>query len=247
MKCIPIINWKYWMCLTFASVFGANMGDYLADGVNIGHLIGIPYLLGAIIILFALERNSTMTSALYFWVSIIIIRASGTNIGDIFHDLRLSFGYSVPLSVVMLIIPVLACWFIEAPNEKTSYINVNSHYWITMFFVSIFGTVGGDAMSYGVDLGNLGATLVLLIPLIIILFIGRKGLWTNLFYYWFTIAIIRCMGTAFGDFCAHKISLPLATIASGITFVVICWLVYRNCNNTHLKTKELDFNSQAIY
>ena len=110
-----------------------------------------------------------------------------------------------------------------------------------------FRTVGSDAMSYVLSLANRGATFVLHLQLVMILFIEQKGLWTNLFYYWVAVAIIRCMRTAFGDFCAHTMVLLLATITSGATFIGVIWLIYYlDNNNVRLNAQEFALNSQTI-
>ncbi|HZD90550.1 MAG TPA: hypothetical protein VE224_10650, partial [Pseudolabrys sp.] len=78
MRFVPKINRPYWACLILASIFGANAGDFLADVAGLGHLSGIPYLAAALAAVFAIERVTSRPSALYFWVAIIIIRASAT-------------------------------------------------------------------------------------------------------------------------------------------------------------------------
>ena len=85
MKCVPKINRAYWTCLILASIFGANAGDFVADVLHLGHLSGIPFLAAFLATVFIIEWISPRPSALYFWIAIIIIRASATNIGDVFH------------------------------------------------------------------------------------------------------------------------------------------------------------------
>lgn len=241
MKCLPRINWTYWACLMLASVFGANAGDFLADALNLGHLSGIPYLAAALAAVFLTERFSSRPSVVYFWIAIIIIRASGTNIGDIFHDYRIGFAYSLPLSAALLAASVAVWKYRKPPLAGQGIVPVNTYYWISMFFVCVLGTVGGDGMSYGTGLGNLGATLVLAVPLAMTFFIGRHGLLTRLSYYWFTVSLIRCVGTAAGDFLAHKVfGLEWATAVSGtIFFAYVLALYSKSTDNLRLREQAL--------
>jgi uncharacterized membrane-anchored protein len=227
MQSVPKINAAYWACLILASIFGANAGDFLADVLHLGHLSGIPYLAACLAALFVIERLTPHPSAIYFWVAIIIIRASATNIGDVFHDLHIGFAYSVPLTAALLMICV-TIWRTARPSDTAAgTIPVNGFYWITMFVAGVLGTVGGDAMSYGVRLGNAGATLAIGAPLALALFIGRKGLLTQLYYYWITVALIRSAGTAAGDWLAHgPIGMTLATVASGAVFFAAVLFTY---------------------
>jgi uncharacterized membrane-anchored protein len=228
MKCVPKIDAAYWTSLSLASVFGANAGDFIADVVHLGHLSGIPYLAGCLTAVFIIERSAPRPSALYYWIAIIVIRASATNIGDVFHDFRVGFPYSVPFTIVLLIMSV-AIWRIARPSDDAgNFLPVNGFYWMSMFLAGVAGTVGGDAASYGVGLGNAGATLALGAPLALVLLLGRNGLLTRLYYYWFTVALIRAAGTAAGDWLAHGyIGLKAATALSGAVFFAFILFTYR--------------------
>ena len=227
MKCVPKINRAYWTCLILASIFGANAGDFVADVLHLAHLSGIPFLSAFLATVFIIEWISPRPSALYFWIAIIIIRASATNIGDVFHDLKIGFGYSVPLMTVALIAAV-AIWRAAKPSDAfRDTIPVNAFYWFTMFVAGVLGTVGGDAMSYGVRLGNMTATIALGVPLALTLWFGRNGLLTHFYYYWFTVALIRSAGTSAGDWLAHgPLGLTWATAVSGTVFFAVVLLTY---------------------
>jgi uncharacterized membrane-anchored protein len=219
MKCIPKINRPYWTSLILASIFGANAGDFLAGVLHLGHLRGIPYLAAGLVAVFIIERLALRPSALYYWISIIIIRASATNIGDVFHDFGIRFAYSVPLTASLLIFSVAIWRIVRPPVAAQGVVPVNGLYWITMFLAGVFGTVGGDAASYGAHLGNLYATIALGVPLGVVLFLGRNGLLTQLYYYWLTVSLIRCAGTAAGDWFAHGyLGLVWATAMTGAVF-----------------------------
>jgi uncharacterized membrane-anchored protein len=229
MKCIPKINRPYWTSLILASVFGANAGDFVAGVLHLDHLNGIPYLAACLAAVFIVERLASRPSALYYWISIIIIRAAATNIGDVFHDFGIRFAYSVPLTAALLILSVGIWRIVKPPVVAQDFVPVDGFYWITMFLAGVLGTVGGDAVSYGdrVHLGNLGATLTLAVPLGVVLFIGRNGLLTQLYYYWLTVSLIRSAGTAAGDWFAHGyLGLEGATAVTGATFFAFVLFYY---------------------
>jgi uncharacterized membrane-anchored protein len=239
MKKIPTVDSKYWLSLVFASVFGANAGDYLADGLGLGHLSGLPVLALILTGLFAAEKLDRTGSMFYYWAAIITVRASATNIGDIFHDIHASFAVSVPLTIAGLI-AVLLAWRQLAPSSlKNNTIPVNHFYWISMFFAGVVGTVGGDATSYALGFGNFYAMLALGALLVILLWVGQNGWQTQLFYYWLTIAMIRSAGTAAGDLFAHlsgdvvanhEWGIGISTVCTGIVFIVMTYMLYREPN-----------------
>jgi uncharacterized membrane-anchored protein len=42
-KChVPLLGLRYWTALCLASVFGANMGDFFAHNLGLGHVAGLP-------------------------------------------------------------------------------------------------------------------------------------------------------------------------------------------------------------
>src|SRR5258708_12261861 len=83
-----------------------------------------------------------------------------------------------------------------------------------MFIAGTLGTVIGDYCSHNLQLGDGGASL-LLVPILALLFvIARNGLLRSLPYYWLTIVMVRAAGTAVGDYEAgrHMLGLPLGTL-----------------------------------
>jgi uncharacterized membrane-anchored protein len=118
MKTVPKINSTYWLCLCVASIFGANAGDFIAGVLHLGHFGGLPYLIIALAGVFLVEHFTRRGSALYFWLAIIIVRASATNVGDIFHDYKIGFEISVPAMSVLLI-SLVSLWrlTIERPGK----------------------------------------------------------------------------------------------------------------------------------
>lgn len=230
MKCVPKVNRAYWTSLTLASIFGANAGDFLASDLHLGHVRGLPYLAAGLTAIFVLERAARRPNALYFWTSIILIRAAATNIGDIFHDFGIGFSHSIPLTAVLLIVSVAVWRFVRPSDASGGYVPINGFYWVTIFLAGVLGTVGGDAVSYGLALGNLRATIVLGLPLGFVFFFGRNGALTQLYYYWFTVVLIRSAGTAAGDWLAHRawglLDLRGATAVSGAVFCAFVLLTY---------------------
>lgn len=229
MKRTPDINSKYWVSLIFASVFGANMGDFLADALNLGHLSGLPILALLLAGIFLVERIDNNARMVYYWAAIITVRAAATNIGDIFHDIHASFAISVPIAFAGLMLALVAWNKLASDSLKNKIIPVNNFYWISMFFAGVLGTVAGDATSFALGFGNFYAMVVLGIILAVMLWIGRNGLQIQLFYYWLTIAMIRSAGTAAGDLFAHKVfGLELSTGVSGAMFIVVTYLLYNS-------------------
>ena len=41
---VPQLGVRYWSALCLASIFGANMGDFFAHNLGLGHVAGLPFL-----------------------------------------------------------------------------------------------------------------------------------------------------------------------------------------------------------
>ena len=41
---LPSLGPRFWAALCLASIFGANMGDYFAHNLGLGHVAGLPFL-----------------------------------------------------------------------------------------------------------------------------------------------------------------------------------------------------------
>ena len=41
---LPILGPRFWAALCLASIFGANVGDFFAHDLGLGHLGGLPFL-----------------------------------------------------------------------------------------------------------------------------------------------------------------------------------------------------------
>lgn len=227
MTCIPRINWLYWVGISIASILGANIGDYLSDSLNLGNLAGIPLELGALGLIFLSERLISRPSAIYFWLAVVVIRASATNVGDSLHTFHVGWELAVPASAVLLAACVTFWGAVRPPERNTGYVPVNGFYWATLFVAGVLGTVAGDALSYATHLGNLMATLISAVPILLLFTVGGlKGLLTDMPFYWLLVALIRTAGTAAGDFTAHSIGLEASMGFSAILYFGLIFLAY---------------------
>jgi uncharacterized membrane-anchored protein len=55
---LPILGPRYWVALCIASIFVANMGDFFARNIGLGHVAGLPFLAAALAILVFAERST---------------------------------------------------------------------------------------------------------------------------------------------------------------------------------------------
>jgi uncharacterized membrane-anchored protein len=227
---LPTLGARYWAALCLASIFGANMGDFFAHNLGLGHVSGLPYLAFALAIVLVSERFDRSVHQVYYWTAIIIVRTAATNFADFAQG-----DMKIPRAVVMaglaaaLVIALFASWQF-AWRERSSkagsadtVLRADAGYWVSMFIAGTLGTVIGDYSSHNLGLGDGGAAL-LLVPILALLFVtARNGLLRSLPNYWLTIVMVRAAGTAVGDYEAgrHMLGLALGTLVTGTLFVAL--------------------------
>jgi uncharacterized membrane-anchored protein len=231
---LPTLGPRYWTALCVASIFGANMGDFFAHDLGLGHVAGLPFLAVAFAIVVASERFDRTVHQVYYWTAIIIVRTAATNSADFAcGDLKLPRILVAAALTALLALALVASWQLvwrrmsDQDKAADSVLRADTGYWISMFVAGTLGTVLGDYCSHNLHLGDAGATL-LLGPILGLLFlIARGGLLRSLWFYWLTVVMVRSAGTAAGDLVASRglLGLPLSTLVTGLLFVglLVAW------------------------
>jgi uncharacterized membrane-anchored protein len=242
---VPTIDARYWTGITFASIFGTNMGDYYAHESGLGLLGGLPILVALFAAVYVLERFDKLSHDAYYWVCIIIMRTGATNIADFMagHRPDPTFGIKglgidrwVSSAGLAVAIALLAVWAHKAhaeangPNASKTVPDTDIRYWVCMLCAGVFGTIFGDAFEK-LPTGELWAAIGLSVVLAGVLLAYRQGFMTAIYGYWLTVSTARTTGTAIGDWLAENkvlnIGLPLCTLITGAVLVAVLILLRR--------------------
>ncbi len=226
---LPTLRARYWVALCLASIFGANMGDFFARDVGLGHVAGLPFLVAALAVTMTIERFDRTVHQAWYWIAIIIVRTAATNTADFAcGDLKQPRVLVIAILTALLIVAVWASWqFSWRLRDKTiggvAVIQADLGYWVSMFIAGTLGTVIGDYTSHDLHLGDALASVALGAPLGVMFLVGRNGLLRLLPFYWLTVVAVRAAGTTVGDFFAGRnmLGLPLSTLATGLLFVAL--------------------------
>lgn len=227
---MPNVNARYWSAITFASLFGTNLGDLYAHELGLGIVRGIAILAALAAAVFWAERRDGAPRELFYWLVIIIIRTGATNIADYFK-------HQMPWVVFGAILAALMIGFgwastrghdrAEREAEARGMPKTGALYWLAMLSAGVFGTFFGDVASHLIGKGYASIALGLLL-------LGALAVWRReghrlLWLYWLAVAVARTAGTSMGDFLAETewlgIGLPLSTLITGTAFtlIVVAW------------------------
>jgi uncharacterized membrane-anchored protein len=230
---VPVLGLRYWLALCLASIFGANMGDFFAHDIGLGHVAGLPFLAIALAAVFVAERYDRMVHEAYYWLAIVVVRTAATNLADFFSvDLRLPKPWVMAGLAVLLVVAV-AAWQIvwrrlaDKGDVQRNLLRADYGYWLAMLIAGTLGTVMGDFFSHDLHLGNALGSAVLCALLAPFFVIGARRLLWSLPFYWTTIVLVRAAGTTVGDLVAARnaLGLPLSTAVTGMLFVglLVLW------------------------
>ena len=215
---VPASGVGYWAALCGASVFGADCGDSVSHLLGLGHIRGVPFLAAGFALTLLAERRTGATSVAYYWLAIVILRTGATNVADLMtHDLKLGYIAVGTILTVCLGLCVSASGI--GRGVRGAVPPVDALYWVTMGIAGTVGTVWGDALSRG--LGGAGSSTLALMPVFVAVFAvrGLPGFGATWSAYWVVVAVVRTIGTTFGDWSAGGLGLLDATILSGVAFI----------------------------
>ncbi|MBV9960773.1 MAG: hypothetical protein JO072_00880 [Parafilimonas sp.] len=170
--------------------------------------------------------NKVPEVTLFFW----IIKVLCTTVGETFADylnVNLNFGLT-GTSIVMGVLLIVALFFQFKSNKYVPAI-----YWITVVFISVFGTLVTDNLTDKLGVPLETSTIVFFILLLLtfaLWYAKEKTLSIHSIYtrrreafYWVTVLFTFALGTASGDLMAE--SLGLGYLVTGIIVAVIIALV----------------------
>jgi uncharacterized membrane-anchored protein len=231
---VPFLGLRYWIALCLASIFGANMGDFFAHNLGLGHVAGLPFLAIAFAIIFVLERFHRAVNEAFYWLAIVVVRTAATNLADFFAgDLRLPRPWVMAGLAAVLALSVAAAWQLswrdaaDKSDAQGNLLRADYGYWLAMLIAGTLGTVMGDFFSHNLHLGNAAASIVLSALLAPFLVLGARQLLWSLPLYWTTIVMVRAAGTTVGDLLAARnaLGLALSTAVTGLLFIgfLVAW------------------------
>ena len=227
---LPMLGTRYWVALCLASIFGANMGDFFAHNLGLGHVAGLPFLALALAIVTVGERFDRTIHQVYYWTAIIIVRTAATNFADFAcGDMKLPRLWVIAGLTAILVVSLLASWQLswrrlsDKNDGPDTVLRADFGYWVSMFIAGTLGTVIGDYCSHDLHLGDAEASILLGAVLASLFLMARNGLLRSLSYYWLTIVAVRAAGTVVGDFFAGRnmLGLALSTLVTGALFVAL--------------------------
>ena len=244
-----MIGPHYWLVFAMATIFGANMGDFLSQYLGLGTVLGMPILAVALLVALLLERlDNRSDSKIWYWAAIVLIPIASTNLGDF----AVAHGYSrrgllVGLAILLVITHfggrseaehMLAMRLLTRPGQQARPLT-DASYWVGMILASTIGALISDFSSYTLKLGPVESASILLGLLAAsfgLHYLPNASRWL---VHWLTIVLIRGAGTAIADVLVNdphvRFGLPLSTALAGVaTALLLMWPAERTARREPL-------------
>ena len=213
-RTVPAITARYWAAITLASIFGANLGDFVSHNLHMGHIRGVPYILAAFFLIALGGVLSRVVWEGWYWLAIVAVRTIATNLADLAtHDGALGFVLVCAALAIVMVALLLT------RRTASAVMSADAGYWLLMLTAGTLGTALGDGIADEITLPL--ATMLTAVAVALALGLRARpaiGLVTT---YWIAIVAIRTFGTNAGDLIAHSLTLSVSTPLSGAALLIL--------------------------
>jgi uncharacterized membrane-anchored protein len=177
----------YWTVITLASTLGTTISDFISRSFfhlqlgfteNQGYTFGTIILIVALIATFSIWKYHSKTNTIenglnkrtefLYWIAILTSSTLGTAFGDLLaHNTPLGFDGGTLLLIILLAV-VVGLYFLTKISRELLY-------WFAIILTHPIGATMGDYMTKpeGLNLGNIKASLVLVVVFIIVIATGK--------------------------------------------------------------------------
>lgn len=166
--------------------------------------------------------NKVPEVTFFFWIIKVLCTTVGETFAD-FLNVNLNFGLT-GTSIAMGILLIIALFFQLRAKKYVPVI-----YWVTVVFISVFGTLVTDNLTDKMGVALETSTIIFSILLLLtfaLWYVKEKTLSIHSIFtkhrevfYWFTILFTFALGTASGDLMAE--SLGLGYLVTGVIVAIV--------------------------
>ena len=105
----PRAEMFYWIAILFSNTLGTAAGDFLADSSGLGFGGGAALISGALLIIMALGRFTSLSRIGLFWAAFVLTRPFGATFGDLLTKTPAKGGFGFGTIGSSAILAVILC------------------------------------------------------------------------------------------------------------------------------------------
>ncbi|MEU0569782.1 hypothetical protein ABZ297_30995 [Nonomuraea sp. NPDC005983] len=230
---VPLVTATFWVIKILSTTVGETFADYLTVNVGLGPVLTDGLVFAVLAAALVLQASSRRYTPWIYWLSVVLVSISGTQITDFLTDtLGISLYVSTTLFAVLLAV-VFTVWYRQEMTLSITAINTprrEAFYWAAILTTFALGTAAGDLATESLSLGFRNGALLFGGGFVLTLVLWRVEAW-QVPAFWAAYILTRPLGAAVGDLLTQDHSLGGlglgATRTSVLFFAVIVALVVR--------------------
>ena len=174
--------------------------------------------------------NKVPEVTLLFWIIKVLCTTVGETFAD-FLNVNLNFGLTMTSVVMGFLLAVSLFFQFRSKKYKPSI------YWITVVFISVFGTLVTDNLTDRIGIPLEASTIffsIILMITFVIWYLKEKTLSIHSIFtkrrevfYWLTVLFTFALGTAAGDLMAEALGLGYLLTGIIVASVIACVIIAR--------------------
>lgn len=219
------ITLLFWVMKIIATTLGETLGDFIAQTLNLGYLVGIGITFLFFLAALLLQLNAKKYIPAFYWLVMIGTTTFGTEISD-FIDRSLHLGYAWgSLMLVALLMLSLYFWYKKYKNLEVYPIFERSkelYFWLAVLFSNSLGTAFGDFLSDNLGFSYLMGAIITGSIIIVVVALHYLTKINHIVLFWIAFIFTRPFGATFGDFLTkplEKGGLDLGTLNASLVSI----------------------------
>ncbi|MCA0390273.1 MAG: hypothetical protein LCH28_00610 [Bacteroidetes bacterium] len=221
------ITLLFWLMKIIATTLGETLGDFIAQTLNFGYVVGIAITFLFFIVVLTIQLSLKKYIPVFYWLVIIGTTTFGTEISD-FIDRSLHLGYEWgSLLLVCGLLLTLFLWYKKFGNLEFYPIferNKEIYFWIAVLFSNSLGTAFGDFLKDNLGLSYLQGAMITGAIIMMVVLLHYFTEFNHILLFWIAFIFTRPFGATFGDFLTKPVAkggLDLGTLNASIVSVML--------------------------
>lgn len=224
---IAEVTAAFWLMKVVATTLGETTGDFFAQTLNLGYVVGLAITGGLLLAILAMQIRAERFHHALFWAAIVGTTTAGTEISDMM-DRTFGLGYAAGAGLLTAgLLATLAVWYWRDGTLAVDPIrrrDAETTFWIAVLFSNSLGTAFGDYLVDNLGLSYLGGAAVCTAVILGVLALHYTRAMNDIALFWVAFVFTRPFGATFGDLLTKPVShggLHLGTYNASLVCIAI--------------------------
>ncbi|MET3211860.1 UNVERIFIED_CONTAM: putative membrane-anchored protein [Paenibacillus sp. PvR008] len=231
---VPEVTIFFWIIKIMTTTVGETAADFLNFNLHWGLTRTTVVMVVLLLVTLLFQFRSRKYIPGIYWLVVTLISVVGTLVSDNLVD---HIGISLQVTTTVFALALLVTFTIWYGSEKTLSIHSiyttrrEIFYWATIFFTFALGTVAGDLISEGLDLGYWRSALMFASLIGIVTIARYRFKFNAVWSFWMAYIVTRPLGASLGDYLSQSHTdggLGLGTAGTSVIFLgtILALVIY---------------------